>query len=87
MLKSLSATDRAAKTHHQIERVDEQLIKEFSTLSAEVVRREVASVSEWLLAEAHFTDHVAVLTGRFAAEHLRDLEDRSGQPVGARELG
>jgi hypothetical protein len=26
------------------------------------------------LAGAHFTDHVAVLTGRFAAEHLRDLE-------------
>ena len=57
MLKSLSASDRAAKTHLQIERVDEQLVKQFSRLPAEVVHREVASVSEVLLAEAHFTDH------------------------------
>jgi hypothetical protein len=84
MLKSLSGTDRAAKTRHQIERVDEQLIKQFSTLSAEVVHREVSTVSKGLLAGAHFTDHVAVLTGRFAAEHLRVLADRSEQAVAAR---
>jgi hypothetical protein len=39
-------------------------------LPASVVHREVATVSEGLLADARFTDHVAVLTGRFAAEHL-----------------
>jgi hypothetical protein len=66
----LSVTDRAKKTHRQIELVDEQLTKEFSTLPASVVHREVATVSEGLLAGARFTDHVAVLTGRFAAEHL-----------------
>ena len=73
-MTQLSATDRAAKTRRQIELVDEQLTKEFSTLPASVVHREVATVSEGLLADARFTDHVAVLTGRFAAEHLRVTE-------------
>jgi hypothetical protein len=68
-MTQLSVTDRAAKTRRQIELVDEQLTKEFSTLPASVVHREVATVSEGLLADARFTDHVA-LTGRFAAEHL-----------------
>jgi hypothetical protein len=40
-------------------------------LPASVVHREVATVSEGLIANARFTDHVAVLTGRYAAEHLR----------------
>ena len=31
----------------------------------------VASVSKGLLAAARFSDHVAVLTGRYAAEHLK----------------
>jgi len=35
------------------------------------VHREVASVSRGLLAAARFSDHVAVLTGRYAAEHLK----------------
>ncbi len=74
MFTSISKTERAEKTRNQIARVDEQLINEFSSLSADVVHREVAMVSERLLAGAHFTDHVAVLTGRLAAEHLRDLE-------------
>jgi hypothetical protein len=69
-MKQLSVTDRAVKTRRQIELVDEQLAKEFSALPASVVHREVATVSEGLLADARFTDHVAVLTGRFAAEHL-----------------
>jgi hypothetical protein len=51
--------------------VDEQLTREFSVLPAEVVHREVASVSKGLLAAARFSDHVAVLTGRHSAEHLR----------------
>lgn len=66
----LSAADRAKKTRRQIELVDEQLTREFSTLPASVVHREVATVSKGLLADARFTDHVAVLTGRYAAEHL-----------------
>ena len=70
----ITRTERAEKTRRQIERVDEQLTKEFCSLSADVVHREVAKVSGGLLAGAHFTDHVAVLTGRFAAEHLRDLQ-------------
>lgn len=74
MLKRISKTERAEKTRKQIARVDEQLVGEFPSLSADVVHREVAMVSEGLLAGAHFTDHVAVLTGRFAAEHLRSLE-------------
>ena len=74
MLRPITRAKRAEKTRLQIERVDEQLVKEFSDLSADVVHREVASVSEGLLAGAHFTDHVAVLTGRFASEHLRALE-------------
>jgi hypothetical protein len=69
-MTQLSATDRADKTRRQIELVDKQLTKEFSELPASVVHREVATVSEGLLVDAHFTDHVAVLTGRFAAEHL-----------------
>lgn len=69
-MTQLSATDRADKTRRQIELVDEQLTKEFSELPASVVHREVATVSEGLLVDARFTDHVAVLTGRFAAEHL-----------------
>ena len=77
-MKPMSSTERAEKTRLQIERVDEQLVDEFSGLSADVVHREVAMVSERLLAGAHFTDHVAVLTGRFAAEHLRELETPSG---------
>ena len=44
--------------------------QEFATLPASVVHREVATVSDGLIANARFTDHVAVLTGRFAAEHL-----------------
>jgi hypothetical protein len=69
-MKQLSVADRAVKTRRQIELVDEQLTKEFSTLPASVVHREVATVSEGLLADARFTEHVAVLTGRFVAEHL-----------------
>jgi hypothetical protein len=69
-MTQLSVTDRAEKTRRQIELVDEQLTKEFSTLPASVVHREVATVSEVLLADARITDHVAVLTGRFVAEHL-----------------
>jgi hypothetical protein len=30
-------------------------------------------ISDALLANARFSDHVAVLTGRFAAEHLRTV--------------
>jgi hypothetical protein len=71
-MTQLSVKDRAEKTRRQIELVDEQLTKEFSTLPASVVHREVATVSEGLLAGARFTDHVAVLTGRFAAEHLSE---------------
>lgn len=40
-------------------------------LAADVVHHEVATVSDGLIANARFTDHVAVLTGRYAAEHLR----------------
>ncbi len=72
-MTQLSATDRAAKTRRQIELVDEQLTREFSELPADVVHREVAMVSDGLLANAQFSDHVAVLTGRFAAEHLRTV--------------
>jgi hypothetical protein len=80
MLQPISKSERAEKTRVQIERVDEQLVKEFSSLSADAVHREVATVSEGLLANAHFTDHIAVLTGRFAAAHLRDLETASVAP-------
>lgn len=83
MLKPISTAERAEKTRLQIERVDEQLVKQFADLSAEVVHREVATVSEGLLAGAHFTDHVAVLTGRFAAVHLRDLETLAKAPADA----
>jgi hypothetical protein len=70
-MQSISVADRRAKTHRQIELVDTALTEEFSMLAAGVVHREVARVSEGLLANAHFTDHVAVLTGRIASEHLR----------------
>jgi hypothetical protein len=70
-MESLSTADREARTHRQIAMVDEQLTREFSVLPADVVHREVASVSTGLLAAARFSDHVAVLTGRYAAEHLK----------------
>ncbi len=73
-MQSLSIADREAKTRRQIELVDKQLTKEFSSLPAHVVHGEVTSVSEGLLAGAHFTDHIAVLTGRFASEHLKAAE-------------
>jgi hypothetical protein len=71
--RQLSPADRKTTTQRQIEVVDDQLTREFSRLPADVVHGEVARVSELLLAQAHFTDHVAVLTGRFAAERLRAL--------------
>ena len=74
MNKTLSAEGRAAATRRQIAAMEKHLTKEFSWLSAEVVHREVANVSAGLLATAHFTDHVATLTGRFAAERLRAVE-------------
>jgi hypothetical protein len=74
--RTVSVEDRAAATHKQIEAVDRQLTEEFSRLAADVVHREVANVSARLLATADFTDHVATLTGRFAAEHLRAVEAR-----------
>ena len=70
MIAVLSPADREAKTQRQIESVEVQLTKEFSQLPADVVHGEVVRVSGRLLAHAHFGDHVAVLTGRFAAEHL-----------------
>ncbi len=73
MINTPSPEERAAKTRGQIEAIDKQLTKEFSYLAAEVVHAEVARVSAALLAQAHFTHHVAVLTGRFAAEHLRAI--------------
>ncbi|MGZ4381548.1 MAG: three-helix bundle dimerization domain-containing protein [Gaiellaceae bacterium] len=83
-MQVLSPTEKAEKTRHQIELVDVQLTREFSMLPAALVHREVAEVSQHLLAEANFTDHVAVLTGRFAAEHLRAGADALGY---ARERG
>jgi hypothetical protein len=71
MTVTLSIEDRAAKTRSQIDAIDRQLTAEFSWLPADTVHREVEGVSGRLLAGAHFTDHIAVLTGRFAAEHLR----------------
>jgi hypothetical protein len=74
--------DREAQTRRQLIQVDTALIKEFSTLEPGIVHREVAAVSAALLATAHFTDHVAVLTGRFASEHLRAaVEPRTHQSL------
>ena len=70
-MEPLTAPEREAKTQRQIAMVDEQLTREFSDLPAYVVHREVASVSKRLLAAARFSDHVAVLTGRQAAEPLK----------------
>ena len=70
-MEPLTAPEREAKTDRQIAMVDEQLTKEFSILPAQVVHREVASASNALLTAARFSDHVAVLTGRYAAEHLK----------------
>ena len=72
-MKQLSDTDRAEKTRRQIELIDAQLTKEFPELAVNVVHSEVVRVSDALLANARFSDHVAVLTGRFAADHLRTL--------------
>jgi hypothetical protein len=69
-MEQLSIPDREAKTRRQLALVDTALTKEFATLPESVVHREVATVSAELIANARFTDHVAVLTGRFAAEHL-----------------
>lgn len=69
-MKQLSIADRKAKTRRQIALVDTALTKEFATLEPDLVHREVAAVSEELLQHAHFTDHVAVLTGRLAHENL-----------------
>jgi len=79
ILEPISTPERAEKTRLQIARVDEQLVEEFPDLPAEIVHHEVEVVSEELLASARFTNHVAVLTGRLAAEHLEAL----GTPLGA----
>jgi hypothetical protein len=78
-MTQLSATDRAEKTRRQIERVDAQLTQKFSELPAHVVHSEVIRVSEGLLANAHISDHVAVLTGRFAAEELSQHDKRRNE--------
>ena len=70
-MKQLTIPDREAKTRSQLALVNTELTNEFATLPASVVHREVATVSDGLIANARFTDHVAVLAGRFAAEHLR----------------
>jgi hypothetical protein len=70
-MELLSVSDREAKTRRQLALVDTALTREFSMLPASVVHREVMTVSDGLIANARFTDHVAVLTGRYAAEHLR----------------
>ena len=80
-MKQLSTRDRNAKTRRQIELVETALTKEFPTLSAGVVHREVTTFSEELLANAHFTDHVAVLTGRYVAEHLEALKQNLKEPA------
>jgi hypothetical protein len=67
-MELLSIPDREAKTRRQLALVDTALTNEFATLPASVVHREVATVSDGLIANARFTDHVAVLTGRFAAD-------------------
>ena len=73
MITLLSPAARKAKTEKQIALLDIQLTREFSKLPADTVHIEVASISERLLAQAHFTDHVAVLTGRFASERLKAI--------------
>ncbi len=70
MIKPLSKQERAAKTERQIEMVDAALVRQFPDLPEEDVHREVALVSKDLIAHAHFTDHVAVLTGRLVAENF-----------------
>ena len=70
MIKPLSKEERAAKTERQIEMVDAALVRQFPDLPEEDVHREVALVSKDLIAHAHFTDHVAVLTGRLVAENF-----------------
>lgn len=70
-MERLSIADRKSKTLRQIALVDAALTKEFPTLEPAVIHREVAAVSEELLAHARFTDHVAVLTGRRAHENLQ----------------
>jgi hypothetical protein len=70
-MEALSTAEREAETGRQIAMIDEQLTREFSVLPAYVLHREVASVSKGLLAAARFSDHVAVLTGRYTAEHLK----------------
>jgi hypothetical protein len=81
MITALSTAARVAKTRHQIELVEVPLTWEFSILPAGVVHGEVVRVSDRLLAEARFTDHIAVPTGRFAAERMRGLA--ASQPEGA----
>jgi hypothetical protein len=51
--------------------VEKALTEEFPSLPANVAHDEVAAVSNDFLAAARFTDHVAVLTGRYAAAHLQ----------------
>ena len=55
-MKQLSISDREAKTRRQLALVDTPLTKEFATLPASVVHREVATVSAGLIANARFTD-------------------------------
>jgi hypothetical protein len=80
-MQQLSTTERIAKTHRQIELVETALTKEFPTQSAGVIHREVVTVSEELIAHARFTDHVAVLTGRYVAEHLEASEAPETHPT------
>jgi hypothetical protein len=70
-MMSISATDRAAKTRRQMELMEKALTEEFPSLPPNVVHDEFAAVSKKILATARFTDHVAVLTGRYAAAHLQ----------------
>jgi hypothetical protein len=60
-------------TRRHLEKVEQELERQYSSLSADAVRSEVERISQSLLTTARFPDFVPLLTRRFARDELDRL--------------
>ena len=67
-------------TRRHLDAVEQDLAREFSSLSPDTVHHEVEKISGQLLSSASFPDFVPLLTRRYARDEL----DRKAREFGAR---
>ena len=66
-------------TRRHLDAVEQDLAREFSSLSPDTVHHEVEKISGQLLSSASFPDFVPLLTRRYARDEL----DRKARELGA----